>query len=81
MAAVMDVGLAMVYAYQAADEVAAGKLEIILPEYEVDPLPVSFIYPQGRLIPQKVRAFIDYARPQLRRRLAEVAAQCAASAG
>ena len=76
IAAVQDAGVAMVYAYQAAHHVADGRLEIILSDYEIDPLPVSFIYPQGRLVPQKVRAFIDFAMPRLRERLEIVAAQC-----
>ena len=76
IAAVQDAGVAMVYSYQAAHHIADGCLEIILSDHEIDPLPVSFIYPQGRLVPQKVRAFIDFAMPRLRERLEIVAAQC-----
>jgi hypothetical protein len=36
-----------------------------------------FVYPQGELVPQKVRAFIDFAMPRLREQLEIVAAQCA----
>ena len=77
MAAVQDAGVTMVYAYQAAQHVADGRLEIVLSDYEVDLRPVNFIYPQGRLVPEKVRAFIDFAIPRLRERLEIVAAQCA----
>jgi DNA-binding transcriptional LysR family regulator len=76
IAAVQDAGVAMVYSYQAAHHIADGRLAIILSDYEIDPIPVSFIYPQGRLVPQKVRAFIDFATPRLRERLELVAAQC-----
>jgi DNA-binding transcriptional LysR family regulator len=76
IAAVQDAGVAMVYSYQAAHHIADGRLAIILSDYEIDPLPVSFIYPQGELVPQKVRAFIDFAMPRLRERLEIVAAQC-----
>lgn len=76
IAAVQDAGVAMVYSYQAAHHIADGRLEIILSDYEIDPLPVSFIYPQSRLVPQKVRAFIDFAMPRLRERLCLVATQC-----
>ncbi len=76
LAAVQDAGVAMMYSYQAAHHIAAGRLEIVLSNYEVDPLPVSFIYPQERLVPQKVRAFIDFAVPRLRERLDVIAAQC-----
>ncbi|MFP6741618.1 MAG: LysR family transcriptional regulator [Alphaproteobacteria bacterium] len=76
LAAVQDAGVAMMYSYQAAHHIAAGRLEIILKDREIDPLPLSFIYPQDRLVPQKVRAFIDFAMPRLRERLEGIAAQC-----
>jgi DNA-binding transcriptional LysR family regulator len=75
-AAEQDAGVAMSYSYQAARQIADGRLEIILRDYEVDPLPVNFIYPQGDLVPQKVRAFIDFAMPRVREHLEIVAAQC-----
>jgi len=71
-----DAGVAMVYSYQAAHHIADGRLEVILSDYEIDPLPVSFIYPQGELVPQKVRAFIDFAMPRLREHLGIVSTQC-----
>ena len=77
LAAAEGAGVAMVYAYQAAHLIADGRLEIILGDYEIDPLPVSFIHPQGRLVPQKLRAFIDFATPRLRARLDTIATQCA----
>jgi len=76
IAAEQDAGIAMVYSYQAAEQIADGRLTVILSEYEVDPLPVSFIYPQGGLVPQKVRAFIDFAMPRVREHLEIIAAQC-----
>jgi DNA-binding transcriptional LysR family regulator len=75
-AALRDGGLAMMYSYQSAHHIADGALEIVLNDYEIEPLPVSIVYPQGRLVPQKVRAFIDFAMPRLRARLAGIAAQC-----
>jgi DNA-binding transcriptional LysR family regulator len=73
---VQDGGVALMYAYQAAHHIADGALEIILSDYEVEPLPVYFIYPQGGHRPRKVRAFIDYATSRLRKRLADIEAQC-----
>jgi len=75
-AAKQDGGLAMVYAYQVARDIAAGELEVVLKDYEIEPLPVSFIYPGSRLVPRKVRAFIDFALPRLRDDLNAIAAQC-----
>ncbi len=65
-------GVAMIYAYQAAEDIAAGRLEVLLPEWEIAPHPVHLVYPHGRRLPQKVRAFIDFAQPLLRQRLREV---------
>ena len=68
--------MSALFSYQAAEQVAKGELKTILNEYEIAPLPVSFIYPQGRLLPQKVRCFIDFALPLLRERLQEIDHQC-----
>ncbi len=71
-----DGGLVQLYSYQAASHVAEGTLEIVLDRYEIEPPPVSIVYPQGKLVPQKMRAFVDFATPRLRERLALVATQC-----
>jgi DNA-binding transcriptional LysR family regulator len=54
-------GLTRVLAYQAADAIAAGRLQIVLANYEVPPLPIAIVYPTSRLLSAKVRAFIDLA--------------------
>ncbi len=48
----------------------AGKLSRVLVEYEPAPLPVQVIYPQTRLLSTNVRAFVNWAVPRLRSRLA-----------
>lgn len=73
-----DGGIAMMYSYQAAPHIADGALKIVMDDYEIDPLPVTIIHPQGRLVPQKVRTFIDFAIPRLRKRLAVITDQCSA---
>ena len=57
--AVQDGGLTRVLAYQAAEAVKAGKLQIVLAKFEVPPLPIHIVYPTSRLLSAKVRAFID----------------------
>jgi DNA-binding transcriptional LysR family regulator len=52
-------GLAMVLSYQAAEALAAGRLEIVLAEFEPPPLPIQLVYPSTRLLSAKVRAFAD----------------------
>jgi DNA-binding transcriptional LysR family regulator len=57
-------GLAMVLAYQAADELRDGRLKIVLQEFEPPPLPIQIVYPAARLLSAKVRAFVDVAAEQ-----------------
>lgn len=54
-----DGGLAMVLAYQAANAIKAGRLKVVLADYEPPPMPINLVYPTSRLLSAKVRAFID----------------------
>lgn len=59
-------GVLRSFSYHVADEVADGRLRIILPDDEIAPLPVHLVVPHGRLSVPKVRAFVDFALPKLR---------------
>ena len=76
--ALRDGGLVQLYSYQAAPHVAESTLEIVMAGYEIDPPPVNIVYPQGRLVPQKVGAFVEFAMPCLRECLVLVETQCSA---
>ena len=52
-------GLTRVLAYQAAESVRAGRLKIVLAQFEQPPLPIHIVYPTSRLLSAKVRTFID----------------------
>ena len=52
-------GLTRVLAYQAADSIKAGRLKIVLAEFEAPPLPIQIVYPTSRLLSAKVRSFVD----------------------
>lgn len=67
LAAVEGFGVTRRLSYQVAPEVAAGRLKIILPEFQEPPLPVHVIHTEGRRAAAKVRAFVDFAVEQLRR--------------
>jgi DNA-binding transcriptional LysR family regulator len=54
-------GLAMVLAYQAADAIKQGRLQIVLDQFERPALPIQFVYPASRLLSAKVRTFVDLA--------------------
>ncbi|TPK98617.1 MULTISPECIES: LysR family transcriptional regulator [unclassified Mesorhizobium] len=69
-AAIAGLGLTKVLSYQADAAVRAGALRLVLEPFEPPPWPVSLVHAgQGRL-PVKLRAFLDFAAPRLRERLA-----------
>jgi DNA-binding transcriptional LysR family regulator len=70
-AAVAGVGITRVLSYQVADALRAGTLTLALTSFEPPPWPVSLVYAGARLLPLKLRAFIDFAAPKLRERLQE----------
>jgi DNA-binding transcriptional LysR family regulator len=61
-------GITRVLSYQAADDIARGSLLRLLSAHEGDELPIHLLYPNGRHPPPKLRAFVDFVRPRLRRR-------------
>jgi DNA-binding transcriptional LysR family regulator len=69
-AALSGAGLVRAVSYQIADHVRAGRLTVILEAFEPKARPVHLVYDaQGRL-PLKLRAFIDFAVPRMRDRIA-----------
>lgn len=65
-AAIRGVGAVQLLYYQVAEAVEAGTLEIVLPAFEPDPLPVQLIHTARGHMPLKMRRFIDFAAPRLR---------------
>lgn len=72
-AAVAGAGITRVLSYQCAAAVAAGELRLLLESFEPAPRPVHLVHTGQGILPLKVRAFMDFAAPRLRDRLAEVA--------
>jgi DNA-binding transcriptional LysR family regulator len=73
-AAVAGHGLARALSYQVAAEVAAGRLRIVLASFQPPPIPVQIVHGGGRLPSAKVRTFVEFAAPRLRRSLKSPAA-------
>ncbi len=71
-AAIAGIGLARVLYYQAVAAVREGKLTLLLEDVEPEPWPVSLVHTGQGLLPLKLRAFIDFAAPALRKRLASL---------
>jgi DNA-binding transcriptional LysR family regulator len=69
-AAVMGLGIIRIFYYQVADRIRAGALQTVLDEFEPPAMPVNLIRTESRMLPARVRAFIDHAVPALRQRLA-----------
>jgi DNA-binding transcriptional LysR family regulator len=70
-AATLGVGLVRVLSYQVADAVADGALDVVLQDDESAPLPVSLVHKGQTPLPRKLRAFLDFAAPRLRARIAQ----------
>jgi DNA-binding transcriptional LysR family regulator len=66
-AAIRGLGLARALAYQVDADVLAGRLKIVLAEFEPAPIPVHLVHVAGRKAPAKVRAFVDFAAERLRK--------------
>jgi DNA-binding transcriptional LysR family regulator len=54
-------GLTIAAGYQIIELVRAGRLAVVLADYEPAPLPIHFVYPSARLLSAKVRSLIDLA--------------------
>jgi DNA-binding transcriptional LysR family regulator len=70
-AAVAGWGVTRVVSYQVRDHVRAGRLRIVLSDFEEAPMPVHVVHGEGRQASAKVRAFVDMAVARLRDVLAE----------
>lgn len=53
-------GFGLFLHYQVAAEVAAGRLQIVLPDFEPVPAPVSLVYSDARLMSPSLRALLDF---------------------
>jgi DNA-binding transcriptional LysR family regulator len=64
--AVAGEGVTRVLSYQAASELKAGRLRVILREFEPEPIPIHVIHREGKRAAARVRAFVDFAVSELR---------------
>ncbi|HUN73559.1 MAG TPA: LysR family transcriptional regulator [Steroidobacteraceae bacterium] len=71
-AAESGLGLLQTTSYQAASALHDKRLVRVLSEYDCAATPVTFVYPSSRLVPLKLRAFLDFATPRLSRRLRRI---------
>jgi DNA-binding transcriptional LysR family regulator len=65
-AALAGAGITHVLSYMVASHVRAGRLRLVLEDYEAEPIPIHVVYREGRRAPARVRAFVDFVVPRLR---------------
>jgi DNA-binding transcriptional LysR family regulator len=65
-AALADFGLTRLLSYQVAPQLADGKLQIVLEEFEPEPRPIHIVHREGRFASPTVRSFIDFIAARLR---------------
>lgn len=70
-AAVRGVGVTRLLRYQVADSLERGALKLILKSFEPTPAPVHLVHASHGQMPVKMRRFLDFAAPRLRRAFAQ----------
>lgn len=68
-AAADDAGITFVFEHDADEALRSGQLEILLPQFEIEPVPVHLVHVSRNLMAIKLRRFIDFAAPKLRESL------------
>jgi DNA-binding transcriptional LysR family regulator len=66
-ACIEGLGLGMFLSYMVAPYRKTGQLKYILESFETEPIPVQVVYPQARLMSNRVRVFVDECVAKLRR--------------
>lgn len=59
-AAIAGAGLALQPSFIASEAINSGKLIMVLPEFEAEPLGLYVVYAHRKLLPNKIRCFIDF---------------------
>lgn len=72
-AAVSGLGLTRMLDYQIDRHRRAGSLKLVLETFRSRPKPVHLIYEAGRHLPLKIRTFLDFAAPRLKKAMQSLA--------
>jgi DNA-binding transcriptional LysR family regulator len=59
-AALAGIGLSQMFEFHVADELARGRLEVVLATHEPPPKPIYALYAQPRAMTPKIRVFLDW---------------------
>lgn len=80
-AAEAGIGYAQLLHYQVDRAVRAGRLTIVLEEFENEPSPVHLLHAPLMQLPQKTRRFLDFAQDRLRASLLDLRQECDRGSG
>ena len=59
-------GLSRVISYQISPFIEAGRLQTVLDEFELPPMPIHVVHQEGHMVSGKVRAFVNFMVERLR---------------
>ncbi|SRR5450830_151970 len=59
-AVLCGLGIAQAPYWLLADEIAAGRVQVVMHDLQPERLPMNLVYPAGRRVPMRVRVLIDY---------------------
>lgn len=63
-------GLIQIPAYDVRDHLRDGTLVEVMPDHRAEPMPMTLLYPHRQHLPERLRLFIDWLEPLLRRAIA-----------
>jgi DNA-binding transcriptional LysR family regulator len=67
VAALGGLGIALLPEYQVVDDIEAGRLRRVLPEYTSETLPAYLVYPSRRHLPPRTRVVMDFLIEEVHR--------------
>ncbi|MHB1528236.1 MAG: LysR family transcriptional regulator [Acidiferrobacteraceae bacterium] len=65
-ACLAGLGFGMFFSYQVAYHVAHNHLHIVLESFETPPRPINVVYPHARLLPARIKFFIEWIKQELK---------------
>ncbi len=72
-ACLAGIGFGMFISYQVKKQIEEKRLRVVLEPFQPPPRPISVIYPHGRKLPARTKAFIEWMKTELREVLEESA--------
>lgn len=68
-AARAGIGLTVAFSHIVKEALETGTLEVVLEDFQPAAIPINLVYTASRSLPIKLRAFLDFAAPRLKKRL------------